>query len=48
MLEAGGTEYLARLSLEERLRLQSPLERKYADEFDENGLENLVIARAKG
>jgi hypothetical protein len=42
----GGTDKLSQMNGEERLHMQLPLEQKYADEFDNHGLDNLVILHA--
>jgi hypothetical protein len=43
--QEGGLSNVLRLSIEERLEKQFQLEGKYAVEFEENGLENIVIGR---
>ncbi len=46
--QAGGYENLRTLSTEERLALESPIEERYAEEFTENGLNNVAIVEQFG
>lgn len=41
--QEGGLSNVLRLSIDERLDKQFRLEEKYAEEFEENGLDNIVI-----
>ncbi len=45
---AGGYEQLDQLSHEERHALEDPIEKKYAKEFDDNGIEHLEIVEHYG
>ena len=41
--QEGGVENVMKLSMEERIKKEAPLEKKYSAEFEANGLDNLKI-----
>jgi len=41
--QAGGIEKLKQLTMKEHFELESPLEQRYYEEFEKNGLDNLII-----
>src|SRR5512147_2864069 len=42
----GGSEKLAAMGLEERFDLEAPVEERYLDEFEQNGIERLQIVES--
>jgi hypothetical protein len=46
--QVGGYEILRTLSMEARLALEAPIEERYAEEFNRNGLDNVAIVEQFG